>query len=128
VRLLVDANLSPRVAELLIAAGHDARHVVEVGLTHASDATILAAADDEGRVVVSSDTDFGALLARHDRASPSFVLIRHMNQLTPDEQACLLVTAIKSAGPSSRPARSSPSRAAEFASVGCRSVADVPPK
>jgi predicted nuclease of predicted toxin-antitoxin system len=97
VRLLVDANLSPRVAELLITAGHDARHVVEVGLTHASDATILAAADDEGRVVVSSDTDFGALLARHDRASPSFVLIRHMNQLTPDEQAGLLVTAMKAA-------------------------------
>jgi len=30
-------------------------------------------------VIVSSDTDFGALLARHDRATPSFVLLRHVN-------------------------------------------------
>jgi predicted nuclease of predicted toxin-antitoxin system len=99
VRLLVDANLSPRVTERLNAAGHDARHVVDVGLVSASDALILDAADAEGRVVVSSDTDFGALLARRDRASPSFVLIRHMNELTPDGQADLLLAAIAQAEP-----------------------------
>jgi predicted nuclease of predicted toxin-antitoxin system len=94
VKLLVDANLSPLVAERLTAAGHEARHVIDVGLATASDAVILAAAEADGRVVVSSDTDFGALLARHDRASPSFVLIRHMNKLTPNEQADLLIAAI----------------------------------
>jgi len=31
-RLLVDENLSPRVARLLREAGHDAAHVVEIGL------------------------------------------------------------------------------------------------
>jgi predicted nuclease of predicted toxin-antitoxin system len=97
VRLLVDANLSPRVAVRLTAAGHDARHVVDAGLVSASDATILAAADADGRVVVSSDTDFGAILARRDLSSPSFVLIRHMNDLTPDAQAELLVAAIADA-------------------------------
>ncbi len=97
-RLLVDANLSPRLAERLTAAGHDAQHVFEIGLSSASDEAILAAADADSRVIVSSDTDFGALVARHDRASPSFVLIRHMNQLTPDAQADLLIAAISEAG------------------------------
>jgi predicted nuclease of predicted toxin-antitoxin system len=44
-----------------------------------------------GRVIVSSDTDSGALLARRDRSMPSFVLLRHFNDLTPDEQADLLI-------------------------------------
>ena len=68
-RLLVDANLAPRVAELLTAAGHDVRHVFDIGLGSATDSAILASADADGRVVVSSDTDFGALLARQVRAS-----------------------------------------------------------
>lgn len=41
-KLLVDANLSPRVAAILRSAGHDARHVTDVGLGTASDAEILA--------------------------------------------------------------------------------------
>ena len=80
-RLLVDANLSPRVARRLSAAGHDAVHVVEAGLALADDATILAAAETDDRVVVSSDTDFGALLARHNRTSPSFVLVDAVDDL-----------------------------------------------
>jgi predicted nuclease of predicted toxin-antitoxin system len=94
VRLLIDANLSPQVARRLTAAGHDAVHVIDAGLALASDAAILAAAEADSRVVVWSDTDFGALLARHDRTSPSFVLIRHMNELTPTGQADLLIAAI----------------------------------
>ncbi len=43
---------------------------------------------------MSSDTDFGALLARFDRTRPSFVLLRHGNELTPDAQADLLLTAL----------------------------------
>jgi predicted nuclease of predicted toxin-antitoxin system len=91
VRLLVDANLAPIVAARLRDAGHDALHVVEIGLHSASDVEILdrAAADD--RVVVSSDSDFGAILARRGQAKPSFVLLRHRNELTPGEQAELLV-------------------------------------
>jgi predicted nuclease of predicted toxin-antitoxin system len=41
-------------------------------------------------VVISSDSDFSALLARHDLAKPSFVLLRHLNDLTPSQQADLL--------------------------------------
>jgi predicted nuclease of predicted toxin-antitoxin system len=54
----------------------------------------LAGADARGRVVVSSDTDLGALHARRELASPSFVLIRHVNELTPSAQGALLTAAI----------------------------------
>lgn len=35
-RLLVDANLSPRVARRLAEAGHDVVHVFNIGLTSAA--------------------------------------------------------------------------------------------
>jgi predicted nuclease of predicted toxin-antitoxin system len=40
-RLLLDANLSPRLVESLRQADHDAVHVVEVGLATATDAEIF---------------------------------------------------------------------------------------
>jgi|SoimicmetaTmtHPA_FD_contig_31_14410361_length_599_multi_2_in_0_out_0_2 predicted nuclease of predicted toxin-antitoxin system len=49
-RLLLDANLSPRLVGLLSATGHEVAHVVEFGLITASDRTILdRALSTEGR-------------------------------------------------------------------------------
>jgi len=42
VQLLIDANLSPRVAARLRDHGHDAVHVADIGLLSASDKVILA--------------------------------------------------------------------------------------
>ncbi len=66
----------------------------ETSLADASDESILARAESDERTVVSSDSDFGDLLARHDRATPSFVLLRHVNDLSPDEQAALLIAGL----------------------------------
>jgi len=41
VKLLVDNALSPVLAELLRAAGHEAMHVRDIGLHHASDEDIF---------------------------------------------------------------------------------------
>lgn len=90
-KFLIDANLSPRLAELLAAAGHDAIAVREIGLASASDDEILDRAAEEDRIVVSHDTDFGALLAFRRSSKPSFVLIRSSDPLTVDEQAELLI-------------------------------------
>lgn len=91
-RLLVDQNLARRVAALLRSAGHDAEHVGDRGLSRATDDDVLALAVAERRVLVSEDTDFGALIARSGARVPSFVLIRAAEPLTPDEHAAMLVT------------------------------------
>jgi predicted nuclease of predicted toxin-antitoxin system len=97
VRLLVDANLSPRVATALTAAGHDAVHVHEVGLLRADDVTIARTASADGRIVITSDSDFGTILARTGGSSPSVVLLRHLNDATPKRQVEVVLSALGSA-------------------------------
>jgi predicted nuclease of predicted toxin-antitoxin system len=91
VRFVVDANLSPVVAERLRQGGHDAVHVGDIGLLTASDEVILAAAAEDDRVIVSADADFAALLALGHLSKPSFLLLRSADHLTPTQQAGLLL-------------------------------------
>ena len=60
-RFLVDANISPRVAADLNAAGHNAVHVFERDLGEAIDHAILGAAEVDDRVIISGDTDLRCL-------------------------------------------------------------------
>ena len=90
-RFLLDANLSPRLCASLGDAGYEARHVVDVGLGDADDATIFDFAAAAGDVVITADTDFTMLLAARKTATPSVVLLRHVAQLRTDVHAALLV-------------------------------------
>jgi predicted nuclease of predicted toxin-antitoxin system len=91
VKLLLDANLSPHIARLMSEAGHDAIHVADIGLLTALDSEILQSADDQDRVLLTADTDFGTLLALGSLATPSVVLLRSADHLSPVEQAELLI-------------------------------------
>jgi predicted nuclease of predicted toxin-antitoxin system len=73
-RLLVDACLSHRLAEALLASGHDAVHVLAYGMEGASDPEVMRRAVDEDRAVMSADTDFGTILAATRATEPSVVL------------------------------------------------------
>ncbi len=75
-RFLVDQNLPLRLAELLTGAGHDAVHLRTLGMSKASDPDVLRTALEQERVLVSSDTDFGELLATSNAAGPSLLLLR----------------------------------------------------
>jgi predicted nuclease of predicted toxin-antitoxin system len=98
VKLLIDANLSPRVAIALGEAGFDVAHVSESGLLKASDHEILDRALAEGRAVVTADSDFGALLALRRTASPSVVQLRQVTELGPEAHVTLLLTSLPSLG------------------------------
>jgi predicted nuclease of predicted toxin-antitoxin system len=91
VKFLIDQNRSPRLAALLREHGHDAVHTLELGLERAEDDELLSLAAAEGRVIVSGDTDFGALLALLSRRSPSVTLFRSRNTLTAEDQAAIIL-------------------------------------
>lgn len=95
-RLLIDANLSPKVAARLAREGHDAAHVADIGMLAASDEAIMAHAAGSGMVIISADTDFGELLAVSGATRPSVVLLRSADHLTPEQQAILLAANLPS--------------------------------
>jgi predicted nuclease of predicted toxin-antitoxin system len=98
-KFLVDANLSPRVVDGLRDEGHDAAHVDDFGLGTADDDAVLSTAHDSDRVLVTADADFGSLLAASGQPSPSVVLLRSADHLTPDQQADLLLANLETLTP-----------------------------
>lgn len=79
-------------------AGHDAAHVVEVGLGNTDDPLILGVAADDARIIVAAETDFVALLAAPETSSPSVVMLRSSDHRTPDEQARLVAVVLARVG------------------------------
>ena len=75
-RFLIDEPVSPRVADMLRQAGHDAVHAREIGLTASPDTAILERARTDARVVITQDHDFGTLLAASGAIYPSVIRLR----------------------------------------------------
>jgi predicted nuclease of predicted toxin-antitoxin system len=75
-KLLVDEALQDAVAHRLTTAGHDATHVRLLGLAGRTDDEVMALATADNRVLVTTDTDFGTILALTGAAGPSVLLLR----------------------------------------------------
>jgi predicted nuclease of predicted toxin-antitoxin system len=60
----------------------------------ARDEEILARAIEADRIVISSDSDFSAILATQDANRPSFILFRKPNLLRADDYIRVLLPAL----------------------------------
>ncbi|MFL9828890.1 DUF5615 family PIN-like protein [Rhodoplanes sp. SY1] len=97
-RFVVDMNLSPGWVQLLQQAGFQARHWSEVGPGNAPDEDVLQWAAEHDHVLITSDLDFGAMLAGSGRRGPSVVQIRS-DLLTPAAIGGMLLAALRKAEP-----------------------------
>lgn len=88
-KLLIDHNVGRGVALALREAGYDAVFAGDVD-PHLSDAAILGWAVREGRLIVTQDNDFGALVYRSGQAHAG-VLLLHMADATRQERTATLL-------------------------------------
>ena len=91
-KFLVDNALSPNLSLGLQEAGYDSVHVRELGLSSADDATIFEISQQDGRILVSADTDFGTLLALRGTSEPSIILFRGGIERRPEKQLSILLS------------------------------------
>ncbi len=91
-------NLSPRWAGYLEEFGHEAVHWSDIGRPDARDSDIMDWARANNRIVLTSDLDFGAILALSGSASPSVVQLRSETTL-PGAIGSLVRDAIEHAEP-----------------------------
>ena len=74
-KFLVDANLGRKFTELMQHAGYDAIFAKDL-MPLSQDEEILAEAENEKRVVITNDKDFGEMVFRLGRTAIGVILIR----------------------------------------------------
>lgn len=93
-KLLIDMNLSPRWASLLINAGFNAIHWSVLGAYNATDSEIMAYAKAHDYIVLTHDLDFSAILAATQGKKPSVVQIR-ADDVNPDAIGKQVIAALR---------------------------------
>jgi predicted nuclease of predicted toxin-antitoxin system len=61
-RLLLDQDVYAITARFLVDAGHDVVRVAQLGLSQASDEEILRVSQQENRILITRDRDYGNLV------------------------------------------------------------------
>jgi predicted nuclease of predicted toxin-antitoxin system len=78
-KFLANMGISPDTVSFLRDLGYETIHLHEEGLDRLPDPDILRKARREGCVLLTSDLDFGELLAHSGEALPSVVILRLSN-------------------------------------------------
>jgi predicted nuclease of predicted toxin-antitoxin system len=95
VKFVVDMNLSPEWCGVLAAEGWDTVHWSQVGSPSADDHTVLESAKSSGRILLTHDLDFGAILAATKTVAPSVVQIR-VQDVLPETLGPRMVSILRS--------------------------------
>jgi len=75
-KFFADVHISPRTVGFLKDLGYDVVRVPEVMAGSASDTEIISRAENDGRIVLTQDLDFSALVALSGKRTPSVVSLR----------------------------------------------------
>ena len=78
-RILADENMPGRAIASLRAAGHDVRWARETDRS-AADPNLLELATQEGRTLITFDSDFGELVHRYRAPAPYGVLFFRLHE------------------------------------------------
>lgn len=92
-RLLLDENFPASAAGALVTAGHDVVSLRDLA-PGISDRDVLALAREQGRVLLTFDSDFGELVFRHDEAPPLALLYFRMHPIVAVDVAALAVAVL----------------------------------
>jgi predicted nuclease of predicted toxin-antitoxin system len=75
-KFLLDESADYPLAEVLVRMGHDVTTIVRDYPRALKDREVLALAQDEGRIVITNDTDFGELIFRQQLPHAGVILFR----------------------------------------------------
>lgn len=95
-KILVDMNLAPGWVDFLVKAGFEAIHWSQVGAGDADDTEVMQWATTHDHVVLTSDLDFGAILAATKYRHPSVIQLRS-DFLAPNMIGAVVIAAIHQA-------------------------------
>jgi predicted nuclease of predicted toxin-antitoxin system len=93
-KILIDMNLSPLWADFLSENGYKATHWSSIGHATAPDEQIFEFAIDHDWIILTSDLDFGTILAFTNEAKPSVFQVR-MDYSMPHEIGVKVINCLR---------------------------------
>ena len=88
-RFITDENLGIQIPRFLRSLGHDVISVIEVALSH-PDIDILAIANRENRILLTTDKDFGELVFKEKLIHSGVILLRLKDESVENKKKVLL--------------------------------------
>lgn len=79
IKFLVDVNIEKRIVDFLIEKGFDVKCVVDIN-KQMSDVYLCEIANNEQRIVLTNDKDFGEIVFLQKKISNGIILLRVKNQ------------------------------------------------
>lgn len=93
-RLLLDENFPYSAARGLAQAGHDVQSVTTLA-PGVADLGVLALAREQGRCLITFDSDFGDLVFQHGAEPPPCIVFLRLHPLVSDEALALTLQALQ---------------------------------